>query len=119
MSKKREELVEAVANVLAVCVSIAAIIGVIFIAILFVQWSFRGVGNWWHTTTSKTPEEQKAYDKAVEEATEEWKTNPQNPEYVGKLCLERGGIPTYSNWDGEVTSCKGTGDKNVNIEVNQ
>ena len=76
----------------------------------------RGLASTWHNITTVSPEER----QAAEAAEAAWATSPENPKVIAQKCLDRGGIPTFSAWDGRVTSCQG-GDpsKSVNIEVNQ
>lgn len=98
-----------------------AAIAIIGIWLLIGVWNittgtFNGIGNWWHTVTTVTPEEQAEIDKA----NAEWAKDPRNPKVVGQKCIDAGGIPDYSAWDGDVKECKGVGNnKSVNIEVNQ
>lgn len=105
---------------------LAALIAIAIIAIvawwlLMGAWGMmQGVGNWWHDVTTQTAEEKAASDKAYAEAEAEWAKDPRNPKVVGQKCIDAGGIPDYSAWDGDVKECKGVGNnKSVNIEVNQ
>lgn len=84
--------------------------------ILIVKMSiglYHGVVHSWQSgITTSTPAEQKAEADA-------WSKDPTNPKVVAQKCLDHGGTPTFSAWDGRVTSCKGADNKSVNIEVNQ
>jgi hypothetical protein len=77
--------------------------------------AYSGVRNWAHSITTTSPEEQ----AAIKQADEEWANDPTNPAVVGQKCLDRGGTPIYSAWDGRVKSCQGNDGKSVKIEVNQ
>lgn len=78
-----------------------------------------GIGHWWHSITTTSPEEQAKLDARNKAADAEWAKDPTNPQVIAQKCLDRGGTPTFSAWDGRVTSCKGAEGKSVNIEVNQ
>lgn len=78
-----------------------------------------GIGNWWHSINKTSPEEQAQRDAAYKASAEAWAKDPTNPKVVAQKCLDNGGTPTFSAWDGRVTSCAGAEGKSVNIEVNQ
>lgn len=82
-------------------VALATALGVVFIIGTFV-WSLC-VGMWSgiQATFTITSEER----AQIEKENKEWETDARNPKVAGKACIDRGGIPRYSNWDGEVFRC--------------
>lgn len=98
---------------------LVCLVFIVLFCFLIIKLSFAGasgIRNWWHNETTTSPEEQAEIDKA----NAEWAKDPRNPKFVGQKCIDAGGIPNYSAWDGDVKECKGVGNnKNVNIEVNQ
>lgn len=105
MSKESSDML---ANGIGILCTVAAVIG----AIWFVAW---GTGKIIHSMTYVSPETA----AQIEQENKEWETDPRNPKVAGQYCLDRGGIPTYSAWDGRLKDCKGSNGKSVNIEVNQ
>lgn len=93
---------------------LAGVAGIVVIGIcawLFI--SFCGwVGRGLHNFTTISPQEQASIDKA----NKEWETDPRNPKVVGQKCLDLGGVPDYSSWDGDVKACRKPGGGNVDIE---
>ena len=90
---------------------------ILCLAILgLVMWMTRGVINWIRSATTVTQEEADAKRKS----DELWAKNPLNPDLIAQKCLDAGGYPKRSSWDGSI-SChdKGGGNKDVKIEVNQ
>lgn len=75
-----------------------------------------GVGNWWHGITSVSPEEQAKRDAAAKAADEAWAKDPRNPKVAGQACLDAGGIPDYSAWDGDVKACNKPGGGNIDVK---
>ena len=75
-----------------------------------------GIGNWWHGITYTSPEERAATAAAEKQAAEEWAKDPRNPKVAGQKCLDLGGIPDYSSWDGDVKSCNKPGGGNIDIK---
>lgn len=110
-----KKAMEGALALLAGALAVAVCVGVFFACLLIVKWVGGGIGNWWNSATSVSPEQQARWDKEAEE----YKSSPLNPENIAKHCMEQGGVPITSAWDGRVKECKGSGDKNVNIEVNQ
>lgn len=80
---------------LAVALSIAAIIAV------FVWGVCVGMWNGMQAEFTITPEEQ----AKIDQSNKDWETDARNPKVAGKACIDKGGIPRYSNWDGEVFDC--------------
>lgn len=82
-----------------------------------------GVGNWWHSITYESPEEKAKDAAAAQAAADEWAKDPRNPKVAGQKCLDLGGVPDYSAWDGDVKACRkpGGGDIDINqsVEVKQ
>lgn len=83
-------------SIAAVCITAAIVIG-----IWAIGWIGSGIGQWWQYATYVSPE-QKAEARAEEEA---WAKDARNPAVAGQACIDAGGVPKYSNWDGDVTSC--------------
>jgi len=75
-----------------------------------------GVGHWWHSVTYSTPEEQAQQDARAKAAADEWAKDPRNPKVAGQKCLDLGGIPDYSAWDGDVKACNKPGGGNIDIK---
>lgn len=65
-----------------------------------------GVGNWFYSSTYGSPEERAKQAQEEKADKEAWKTDPRNPKVAGQACLDAGGVPSYSGWDGELTDCK-------------
>lgn len=89
-------------------------------AVILAGWCtvfvFKGIGNWWHSVTYDSPEEkaqQEAKSKAYDEA---WAKDPRNPKVAGQACLDAGGIPDYSSWDGDVKACNKPGGGNIEVK---
>lgn len=71
--------------------------------------------NDWLTTT---PEEQAAiFYKEEQQRNDEQAAHeaalkdPSSQESIAADCVKRGGVPRYSNWDGEIFKCQMDGDK--------
>lgn len=77
-----------------------AVVGIAIAGWIVIQ-ACAGIGSWFKDhpiVTLPSAEEQKKAD-------EEWSKDPRNPKVAGQACIDRGGIPRYSNWDGEVFRC--------------
>lgn len=76
-----------------------------------------GIWNGMQSELTVSPEEK----AQIEKAAKDWETDPRNPKVAGQKCLDLGGVPDYSAWDGDVKACNkpGADGKNVKIEVNQ
>lgn len=85
----------------AAFVALAAAAGVVFIIGTFVWGLCVGMWNGMQAGFTITPEEQAKIDRA----DKDWETDARNPKVAGKACIDKGGIPRYSNWDGEVFRC--------------
>lgn len=85
------------------------------VAIWIVIQLLTGLGGWWHDINTVSPERQQEIDRQAEE----WKKSPMNPKVAGQKCLDAGGYPVYSAWDGRFDKCEGAGNKSVDIEINQ
>jgi len=100
-------------------VAIAFIVLATGIICLLVLWGVvsvtRGTTHWIHDAVTISPQEQATIDAKAAE----WAKDPTNPDVIAQKCLDRGGTPIISSWDGSVKRCDGTNKKNVNIEVNQ
>lgn len=108
----REQLGDAILAILG----LIAIATAVVVAVLVIIWFCRGIQRSWTSAMTIDPQEQAEIDKA----NAEWEKDPRNPKVVGQKCLDMGGIPDYSAWDGDVKACRGAGNnKSVNIEVNQ
>lgn len=107
------------------CDKLFLVMGVIGLVVAAVAiWGmialFGAVGSWWHSITYVSPEEQAAQDERWRKAREEWAKDPTNPDVIAQACIDRGGTPITSWWDGRVVRCDGaSGDKNVKVEVSQ
>ncbi len=89
----------------------------VLFCILIVKMSmglYHGIVKGWQSAQShSSAAQQKAKDEA-------WAKDPTNPKVVAQKCLDAGGYPKVSSWDGSVTcNAKGGSNKNVNIKVNQ
>ena len=75
-----------------------------------------GVGSWWYSITYVSPEEQARREAAYAEQEEAWAKDPRNPKVAGQKCLDLGGVPDYSAWDGDVKACNKPGGGNIDIK---
>lgn len=87
----------------------AAFIGIVVaigIAVIVIGWVLGSIGNFFKSATEVTPEQR----AAIEQSEKEWQTSPKNPKVAGQKCLDSGGFPKYSAWDGRFLECKGKGE---------
>ena len=77
--------------------------------------AYRGFHNW----VTVTPAERAATDKRIAEENAAWAKDPTKPAVIAQKCIDRGGTPIVSSWDGRIRRCDGVDNKSVNIEVNQ
>ena len=111
-SGKAKQALEIAGGLIAITIAV-------LVCLLIVKVSL-GAYNWVHDGVTTSPQERAALDKeyAAEEAA--WAKDPTNPKVVAQKCLDKGGTPIISSWDGHVKECQGVDkSKNVNIEVNQ
>lgn len=106
---KAKETFEAAGHLLGLTI---AILGCLLIVKMSLGLYHATVHAWQSIQSHPTLTQQKA-------AAEARAKDPTNPKVIAQKCLDHGGTPTFSAWDGRVTSCKGTDNKSVNIEVNQ
>lgn len=101
-------------EVLCAVAAMLSIVGLIVLVIWLLSFPFNAIGSWWNNSIAES-------NKVTEAQEKEWATHPKNPKVVGQKCIDSGGFPTYSAWDGRFLECKGKegNEKNVNIEVNQ
>lgn len=117
-NKLRSRAFKVVEVVTLATLAVACILAVVFvlnICLAGISWVVGGIGNAWNDATTLSTEER----MQIERANAEWAKDPTNPAVVGKNCMDKGGTPVYSAWDGRVKECQGVNNKNVNIEVNQ
>lgn len=88
-------------------IAIAAALGVTAIIAVFVWGVCVGMWNGLQREFTITSEEQSKIDKD----NEAWSKDARNPKVAGQACIDRGGVPRYSNWDGEVFECNIIGEK--------
>lgn len=93
----KDETIDTLGDVLGIISIIAVIVGIV----LFGVWSISSIGTWYNNTVN-SPEAKAAQEKA----DAEWKMSPKNPEVAGQKCLDSGGYPKYSAWDGRFLECK-------------
>ncbi|BAS17610.1 hypothetical protein AHiyo8_59130 [Arthrobacter sp. Hiyo8] len=77
----------------------AVVVGYVVIHLLM------GFGGWWNGLWTVTPKDT-AY---AEQQQKDWAKDPANPSVAGQKCLDMGGYPQYSAWDGRFLDCKGIG----------
>lgn len=85
------------------------------IGIWVVGFTLNGIGNWWGGITKPyvlTPEDRA--QNAKRDA--EWAKDPRNPKVQGQKCLDLGGVPDFSAWDGDVKACNTLNGGNVDIK---
>lgn len=75
-----------------------------------------GVGNWWSSIHYTSPEEQAQRAATQKAYDDEWAKDPRNPKVAGQKCLDLGGIPDYSAWDGDVKECRKPGGGNIDVK---
>lgn len=97
MSEHNNDITETISYLLTIVTAIAAATGVV----LLIIWGINSIGSWYNSTVN-SPEAKAAQEKA----DAEWKTSPKNPEVAGQKCLDSGGYPKYSAWDGRFLECK-------------
>lgn len=83
-----------------------AVVIAIGLAVIVIGWILGGIGNFFKSATEVSPETK----AAIEQQDKEWTTNPKNPRVAGQKCLDAGGFPKYSAWDGRFLECKGKGE---------
>jgi hypothetical protein len=82
-------------------VALVLALGVAFIIGAFVWGLGVGMYNGVVKSFEVTPEEK----ARIEKENKDWETDARNPKIAGQACIDKGGIPRYSNWDGEVFRC--------------
>lgn len=93
-----------------------AITAGIVIGVWFAGQVIGAVGSWWSSVTYVSPEERAKRDAEHRQADEEWAKDPRNPKVTGQACLDAGGIPDYSAWDGDVKACNKPGGGNIEVK---
>ncbi len=90
--------------------ALGAIVGLIFC--LGYMWN-NTIGTWANDILTTTPEEaaEESYKRSLiideqRRQREEDLKDPSSQASIAKACIERGGTPRYSNWDGEIFECK-------------
>jgi len=89
-------------DALGFSVAFVGIVLAIGLVVIVIGWILGGIGKWWSEVTATTPEQEAYY----EQQEKEWATDPKNPKVAGKKCLDDGGYPKYSAWDGRFLECK-------------
>jgi hypothetical protein len=112
---KKNDVQSALGTVIGACIAIAAVLLVVWGALLFLGFLGNGIRDSWNAMTHMTPEQKAAQEKRQKE----WETDPRNPKVAGQKCLDLGGVPDYSAWDGDVKECNKPGGGNIDIDIRQ
>lgn len=95
MSKEAQDALAFTAAFIGIVIAIGA-------SVIIIGWVLGSVGKWWSDVSTVTPEQKAEYEKQ----DKEWASDPKNPKVAGQKCLDSGGYPKYSAWDGRFLECE-------------
>lgn len=79
---------------------LVAIVLVVGAVIWGIGWAWANTTEWFEDHPVIT----------VNEDAAKWKSDPRNPAVAGQRCLDSGGYPKYSAWDGRFLDCRADGE---------